>query len=953
MDEKYKILLGEEDFIARDNEDLYLNINLNRTFSEYKKERYDNDFDLSEQFKKERNASRDFRVYGIVDSNVIDTSNIPIRVYSDSGTTNFITQVQTTNMNFGHNINVFNKKVGKYYLKLNNFTGTSVYFKIMGNNDFLATQVFEQKLVFYDSDNQFISYGTNNVDLDDNLNSIEINNDFPFFYNKHWVKKNISLQETKYPVINFSGSSYTLKEGQKKDIIIFLDKPSPFGNEKFEFSFATGGTATNLSDFLVYENSTSNIFPGTVQLQFAPGEQYKKISFSASTDNTVEVIEYYDFVLKNFVKVKPGISLNYRINIESVEQLKYANYEITNLFENRAPFVGITNPSLDASSFLNSTISNSNTFVLNSNPPLSAPSVIRNGLFYNAAQNEFYPLDEVEVEITNSSTATTIFPAVSGLGNTTDEFWFAGQSKFFTFKPQYTGASFLNEVHIKLPPTLNNTVSLSMGSIFGSLPNSSLKQSAIYVLGNLSINGFKLKIDDINNFQIPLTTPSSYSVCYDCIKKLIGGGSLDIYQNKGIFKPFTVTFDDANYTVKLKAKSFGVRIDVNNNVHKLSSTALPSVSIIMPYEYPTQLPFKFKLVGNINNGYTSKYTFKFRKPGYKDLIMFSTAQASVNGTDNFLVTAVNNILHTWDELADSGNGRPIAYSGTPFIFPDFNAEGKVYLPPTNNLYYKGLLLLNTFDVNENSSIKNLTKYGTDDFTLSTSPLVVDSARWYQNPLPLLEKTYKEFSNQTVKQKSMLRIKTPPNVVGLLNSKFFYSFDFSNGNSSSYSSFYWMGGVNAIKVLNPSLASTQATPYISGTTITTPRTSLGVAKELNFGNTSTPFVAPGPVNITKGKAKKVNNFYSPYYPSPYLASSSFPFINYMLPTPTDVYDLVFESKVAGTPFYIKNIINREIVDPTTSNSNAELIYMPIYYNEIQGVTKNPYNNFMGGFSLIPL
>lgn len=110
MDEKIKILLGSEDIIARDNEDIYLNINLNRNFAEYKKEKYDNDFDLAQQFDKERNLSRSFRIYGIIDSNVIDTNNISIRAYSDSGTTNLIYQTQSTSMNFNESINVFNKK---------------------------------------------------------------------------------------------------------------------------------------------------------------------------------------------------------------------------------------------------------------------------------------------------------------------------------------------------------------------------------------------------------------------------------------------------------------------------------------------------------------------------------------------------------------------------------------------------------------------------------------------------------------------------------------------------------------------------------------------------------------------------------------------------------------------------------------------------------------------------
>ena len=127
MDERLKILLGSEDIIARDNEDLYININLNRSFFEYKREKYDNDFDLAKQFDKERNLSRNFRIYGIVDSNVIDTNNLSIKAYYDSGTTKLASQTSTTSMNFNSSINVFNKKKGKYYISLDNYSGSSVY----------------------------------------------------------------------------------------------------------------------------------------------------------------------------------------------------------------------------------------------------------------------------------------------------------------------------------------------------------------------------------------------------------------------------------------------------------------------------------------------------------------------------------------------------------------------------------------------------------------------------------------------------------------------------------------------------------------------------------------------------------------------------------------------------------------------------------------------------------
>ena len=491
MDEKLKILLGSEDIIARNNEDLYININLNRSFFEYKKEKYDNDFDLAQQFEKERNLSRDFRIYGIVDSNVINTNFISLKVYSDSGATNLVQQISTSSMNFNDSINVFNKKRGKYLINLNNYSGSSIYIKTPTNNDNIAEQIFEQKLVLYDFDGNFISYGTETVEIDNNLNTIDINNNFPFFYNKHWVKKNISLQETKYPVVSFSGSNSTIYEGNVVNIIVYLDKPSPFGNEKVDFVFDSG-TADSF-DFLVYSGTTSNPFPGNVQLSFSQGEQYKYISFSASTDNVVEILENYKFRLENFIKVKPGNSLSYTVQIENLTPRAYANYELSGLYENRLPYVG----------FSSSTITPVSLF--------STPSILRNGLFYGETQYEFYPIDEVVVDIKNFSTNTALLPVGSGFGNSDDEVWLPSDIKTFTIVPQYSTDT-LNVVSIYLPPSLNNVVIDQFSN-----PILTIQLSINHVIENISINGFKMQYNQ-GVYPFVSAVPNGQSASYEALK---------------------------------------------------------------------------------------------------------------------------------------------------------------------------------------------------------------------------------------------------------------------------------------------------------------------------------------------------------------------------------------------------------------------------------------------------
>ena len=204
MDDKKKILLGDTDIISRNNEDLFIDINLNRTFAEYKKEKFDNDFDLQKQFDEERNSSRAFIVYGFVQSTYRDCSQVAYQVWANSGLTIPVALVGNPNLNaslaksvlYAPAINVFGQRMGRYDFSLANYTGSSIFINVLPNIPNTPNQVFEQQLIFYDETGEFVPYGTQTIEIDNNLNTIEINNDFPFFYNKHWVKKIIYLNKT-------------------------------------------------------------------------------------------------------------------------------------------------------------------------------------------------------------------------------------------------------------------------------------------------------------------------------------------------------------------------------------------------------------------------------------------------------------------------------------------------------------------------------------------------------------------------------------------------------------------------------------------------------------------------------------------------------------------------------------------------------------------------------------
>jgi len=210
MKERKEILLGSEDIISRDNNDLFVNVDLYKTFCEFKKQNLDNDFDLAERFRKERNASRNFCIYGIVDSTITDSDNLTMSLSADTG---IVETIQTTPLAYD-SVNVFGKKRGKYIFELNNFTSSTISVFIQSDNATYLNQSFQQQLIFFNEDGDLIDYGTQTVEIDSDGNSTEVNNDFPFFYNKHWIKKDLNIVEIKQREVSLTQEVFSVEEGQ-------------------------------------------------------------------------------------------------------------------------------------------------------------------------------------------------------------------------------------------------------------------------------------------------------------------------------------------------------------------------------------------------------------------------------------------------------------------------------------------------------------------------------------------------------------------------------------------------------------------------------------------------------------------------------------------------------------------------------------------------------------------
>jgi hypothetical protein len=192
MDNRKKILLGEKDIISRDNEDMFININLNKTFAEIRDEKFENIFDVAKQYEKERNTSRNFRIYGTISSTVVHSDGIALNILS-SQTAAPLFQVTSTPLVYNE-VNAFGKKIGKYLIEFDYCPYEFLFIQIPGNGINYSTQIFPQQLVFKDLEGNFIDYGTQTNEIDGDGNTIEVNNDFYFLYNKHWIKKDLLIK---------------------------------------------------------------------------------------------------------------------------------------------------------------------------------------------------------------------------------------------------------------------------------------------------------------------------------------------------------------------------------------------------------------------------------------------------------------------------------------------------------------------------------------------------------------------------------------------------------------------------------------------------------------------------------------------------------------------------------------------------------------------------------------
>lgn len=332
MKDKRKIILGKKDVFPYKNNDNYINIEIFRTSDEIVNEVIENSFNLLEQFYDERQFSLKFCIYGILNSIYTDTQNVEIKVKTNHddiintpriGQGSFSSKVHTINsssisQNSTLSKNIFNKNKSMFYFlfELSPFYNNQGETKslILSIDDSNRKLFLNQEIpfLFFDSEKKQIPFGTETVDYSSTGEEQIVRNDFPFFYDTHWVKSYFNVNRPRRVSfirnLNEELDNDTVVESVGKyKFTIKLDEPSFYGVEEVEVFISEDETERGLNEDYKFNNQT---------IKWNKGEQYKTVEIEIIDDLFVESDTYLIFGIRNLKFVdNDNINQTFKLNI--------------------------------------------------------------------------------------------------------------------------------------------------------------------------------------------------------------------------------------------------------------------------------------------------------------------------------------------------------------------------------------------------------------------------------------------------------------------------------------------------------------------------------------------------------------------------------------------------------------------------------------------------------------
>jgi hypothetical protein len=332
MKDKRKIILGKKDVFPYKNTDNYINVEIFRTSDEIVNEVIENSFNLSEQFYNERQSSLKFCIYGILNSIYTDTQNVEIKIKTNHddiintpriGQDSISSTIHTINSSsFSQNStlskNIFNKNKSMFYFlfELNPFYNNQGETKslILSINDSNRKLFLNQEIpfLFFDSEKKQIPFGTETVDYNSVGEEQIIRNDFPFFYDTHWVKTYININRPRRVsfIRNLNeqlDNDTVLENVGKYKFTIKLDEPSFYGVEEVEVFISEDETERGLNKDYKFNNQI---------IKWEKGEQYKTVEIEIIDDLFVGENSYIIFGIRNLKFVEnDNINQSFKLNI--------------------------------------------------------------------------------------------------------------------------------------------------------------------------------------------------------------------------------------------------------------------------------------------------------------------------------------------------------------------------------------------------------------------------------------------------------------------------------------------------------------------------------------------------------------------------------------------------------------------------------------------------------------
>ncbi len=98
MEIKKQILLPKSSFALANDEDVFINLQLNKTFSDLKTEKINNVFNMNEQYNSERQNSLKFCIFGLIESRFEHSGNLIIEAIDLDGLTLHLPKISIDNI---------------------------------------------------------------------------------------------------------------------------------------------------------------------------------------------------------------------------------------------------------------------------------------------------------------------------------------------------------------------------------------------------------------------------------------------------------------------------------------------------------------------------------------------------------------------------------------------------------------------------------------------------------------------------------------------------------------------------------------------------------------------------------------------------------------------------------------------------------------------------------------